>query len=455
LPFRALVAEPVDSDQALGLALSEALITRLGTATGIIVRPASAVRKYLDARVDPAAIGKALRVPAVIDGSFQEAGGRLRVTVQLLRTADGKHLWSGDFDEQRSDIFSLQDAIADRVARALMVHVTSAKQTRHLTRPEVFDLGSRGRYHLLRYSADDAAKALRHYQLAVEKDPAWAPAHAGMAWAYIQHSEFRLLPYSVSWAKARDAAQRAVSLDDSSVEALVALGNVQFAFEWDWNGAQRNLQRACAIQPRDLEALGAYRNLLTAVGRLEESLELSYKIRALDRLSPQSSMAVVSSLVTLKRYDEAIAAARETLELQPEFPGTHAWLARAYHGKGMHDQWFLANSRASELAREPPEIRAKLRTAYKAGGVHGYWRATLELLRERSRSFPVSPIAFVETYAALGEDQAFRALERSYAEREPNLVHLKTSPTFEPLRSDPRYTALLKRMKLDDDSQRP
>jgi len=229
------------------------LIARLSNIREINVRPISSVRKYTALEQDPIAAGREQRVDAVLDGQIQKAADKIRVTVRLLRVADGTPMWSSQFDEKMTDIFTVQSSISERVAAALAVKLTNEEQQgltkRHTEDPEAYQLYLKGRYQMNRLTDDGFFKGRDYFQRAIDKDPNYALAYAGLADAYNALGAYDALASKDSFPKAKEAAENALKLDEGLAEAHSALAVVKFSFDWDFAAAQREFQRSLAINP--------------------------------------------------------------------------------------------------------------------------------------------------------------------------------------------------------------
>jgi TolB-like protein len=275
LPARPFPSETLSGrDRSTGLTIADVLIDRLGRYAQLIVRPTRAIRAYADSPDDPATIGRLLRVDAVIDTHFLGFADRVRVSVHLIRSADGVNLWSGNFDEPASEIIVLADIVTECVLAHLGSEAPPGEPAEFLRRDtlrpaahaEVYELLGRGRSHLLSSSIFELPKAIQAFRAAVELDPGYAPAHAGLAMACCAQASFRMIPPAQAYQEARAAALRALAMDASCADAQVALGAVLFFSEWNWAGTERSLKRALRLNPNHSEAYLLYGQLLEALG---------------------------------------------------------------------------------------------------------------------------------------------------------------------------------------------
>ena len=434
-------------DRSTGLALTDHAIDRLGTFSQMIVRPTRAVREYLNVAGDPAAIGRSLRVDAVIDLHFFRSAERVRVSAALIRSRDGALLWSGEFDEPATDLMR----VASTVARSAAAQLGSAADTdaparstpRSAARPEVYELFGRGRSHLLASSMFEVEKAADAFRAAIELDPTYAAAHAGLALACCAQAWMRSRPPEDAYSEARSAALRALAMDDSCADAQVALGAVLYFSEWNWSGAERSLKRALQLNPNHTEAYLLYGQLLETLGHVEAGLGMKLKALERDPFSPLVHLQISLGYWNQRRYDEAIEWAKKTLEIDPRHPHARENLAGAYWKKGDFDRQMEENIKHAELHGAPPAALDHLKRIYADGGHVGVMR----LMLQQAAGLPAMQLAII--HGETGDlDNAFRHLDRALDGHDPSLVHLAIGPQWDSLRGDPRFGRCLTRMGL-------
>jgi TolB-like protein len=452
LPFRPLLAE--SRDEALELGMADTLINKLSNIRQVTVRPLSAVRKYTSLEQDAAAAGREQRVDAVLDGNIQRSGTKIRVTVRLVRVADGREIWTEQFDEQFTDIFSVQDSVSSKVSGVLAVALTGEEKElltkRQTTDVEAYQLYLMGRYHLNRLTDEGLRKGLDYFQRAIDKDPKYALAYAGLADAYISLGDFDALPPKETFPQAKQAAAQALKLDENLAEAHVSLATARFLYDWDWTGPEDEYRRAIAINPSYSDAHQMYSYYLSGRGRFDEALREMQRAQELDPLSLAKITAVGEVLYMARRNDEAILAFQKTLEMDPNFGFAHWALGRAYAEKGMYEQAIASFQKAIPLSGDSPDEPAELGRAYARSGRKTEARKIADDLKEQSKRRYIAPCVVASLYAALGEkDQAFVWLDKAYEAHDFILVLLKVEPMFDNLRSDPRFTVLLKRVGLE------
>jgi len=443
LPFKPLVAAA--RDESLEMGMAETLITRLGAVRAVTVRPLSSVRRYTNLEIDPVAAGRALDVEAVIDGSIQRAGDRVRVTVRLTRVADGRALWNGTFDERFTDIFDVQDAISGQATRSLALRL-SAQETQRLNRRETVSAEAyedylRGRYSLGLRTEEGIRSAIESFRRAVALDPASASAYSALADAYALLTQYAGVAPQESFPAAKAAAERALALDDRLAEAHTSLAFVREAFDWNWAGAEAEYRRALALDRDSATAHHRYGVFLTMMGRFDAGLRELEEARRLEPLSVIISADKGMASYMARRYDRAANELRATIQMDPGFGRAHVNLAECLLQKKMFAE---ALAEAQEVARLSGGKRSAL-LAY-CYGVMGRREDALRIL-EGIR--PTQPFYVAAAYAAVGDSAAaFATLEKGIDQR-AYMLRLRVDPSLDPLRTDPRFASLMKRTGLD------
>ena len=357
LPFKPLVAE--SRDESLEMGMADTLIAKLSNIREINVRPVSSVRKYADLEQDAVAAGREQKVDAVLDGQIQRSGEKIRVTVRLLRVEDGAQIWTNQFDERMTDIFAVQDSISERVAGALALKL-SGEEKEQLTKrqtdnPEAYQLYLLGRYHLNRLTDDGFLKGRDYFQQAIDKDPNYALAYAGLADAYNRLSDFNSFPPKEGFQKARTAAMKSLELDGELAEAHTALGTVEHLYDWDWPNAERELKRAIEINPGYSDAHETYAYYLSAMGRFDEALAEIRHAQELDPLSLSKITGEGEILRYARRYDQAIEQDQKALEMDPNSGFAHWTLGNAYVNKGMYEEAIAEYQKSIPLSGDSPD----------------------------------------------------------------------------------------------------
>jgi DNA-binding winged helix-turn-helix (wHTH) protein/TolB-like protein/Tfp pilus assembly protein PilF len=454
LPFKMLNAE-ADSDY-LGLGIADSLITQLGNARRVVVRPTSATRKYSQNDQDPLAAGRELGVETVLEGNIQRDGERLRVTARLLRVADGATLWGGTFSEKFTDIFRVQDSISSHVTNALLIDLTSDEKQllvkRYTANTEAYLEYLKGRYFWNRRTASDAENAIKHFERAIALDPNYALAYSGLADCYAIRTA---LPPTIAIPKAMAAAQKAVDLDHDLAEGHVSLGTIKELYEWDREGAEREYKLAVTLNPNYALAHGIYGLFLTGMGRFEEGASEVRRAEEIDPLSPSIHIYAGWNFYNARLYDRSIAEAQKAIELDPNVSMAYNILARAYAGKKMYAEAIDSGKKASDMSdeklammsKEHPLSLASLGYAYAVAGQTVEARKILHELQDLAAQTYVSPGHLAVIHAGLGEnDLAFAYLEKTYQERDEMQRFIGVSPIFESLHADPRFAQMLRRV---------
>ena len=448
LPFKPLISE--QRDEYIELGMADALITKLSNLKQIIVRPTSAVLKYSALNQDPLAAGREQGVDALLEGRVQRLGDKLRVTVQLVRVSDGTPLWAYKCEEQCQDIFAAQDAISENVAKALALELSGEEGKRlakHYTEDkEAYQLYLKGLYFWNKFEANELKKAIIYFQQATEKDPNYALAYSGLAHSY-NVLGFNFLPPGEAFPQAKVAAAKALALDDTIAEAHAALGAIHLLYDFDWLAAEHELRRALELNPNYSTAHELYGYYLIAIGRIEDGLLQSKRAQELDPLSLVINDDIAAGYYYARRYDQAIEQVRKTLELAPNFSGARFWLGQAFAQKGRAEEAIAELKQAIAYSDEAQNI-AMLGQIYAQLGMRSEAQQVItELTLQAKRRF-VSPADMARIYAALGEkDQAFSWLAKAYEERSGWLIYIKVEPIFDSLRSDQRFTNLIRLMK--------
>ncbi|MDQ2976305.1 MAG: winged helix-turn-helix domain-containing protein [Acidobacteriota bacterium] len=451
LPFKPLVAE--GRDEALELGMADTLIAKLSNIAEVTVRPLNAVRRYGGLEQDPVDAGRQLGVEAVLDGTVQRSGEGVRVTARLVRVGDGRQLWEGRFDAPFTGIFSVQDAISEKVAASLKPRLTSTDEQklakRYTDNVEAYQLYLQGRHHALKRTLPETQEAISYFQQAIDLDSSYALAYAGLADAHIS-SLAADLPPNEFLPQARAAALRAIEIDDTLAEAHAELGFIIFWWDWDWGASERELKRALDLDPNSANAHLFYAHLLSNTGRHVEALAEAKRARELDPLNLRNNALEAQFLIHAGRTDEALSRLRETLEMDPNYFLARLYAASAYIEKGMYAEAISEARRAREISGARSNyLEAFLGYALTKSGKEVEAGSVLDGLLKSSAERYVSPYAIALVYNGLGEhDKAFASLERAYAQRSPGMVFLKVEPKWNNLRSDARFQDLLRRLRL-------
>jgi len=475
LPFRPLSTS--DRDESLELGMADALISKLSNLRRTTVRPTSAVRRYLNDDIDGLAAGHELRTDWVLEGSIQRSGDRIRVTVQLLGVRDGKPSWAGTFDEKFTDIFTVQDAISERVADALALQLTGAERKgltkRYTGDSQAYQLYLLGRFHSNKRTSAGFTKGIEYFLQAIARDPNYAEAYAGLANCYnlLGSQEMSVLAPKDVFPKATAAARRAIEIDETLAEAHAALAFIKFQYEWDWAGAERELRRALDLNPQYAHVEQLFASYSAAMGRFEASLAASRRAMELDPTDIAASTHLAFHYLYARQDDPAMEACRTALELDAVQPMPHWCAGMVYEQKGQYQKsiaefqiaFALSGGNVARPGSEAylhaldrgtvgggnPVYLASLGHAYALAGNPELARQALGELDQLAKQRYVSPYERAVVHAGLGETElAFSWLERAYAERAGWLVSLRVEPRLDRLRSDHRFGNLARRVGL-------
>jgi TolB-like protein/DNA-binding winged helix-turn-helix (wHTH) protein/tetratricopeptide (TPR) repeat protein len=450
LPLENLSREPDQEYFADGM--TDELIAELARNPALRVISRTSAVRYKATTKSLREIGRELNVDAVVEGSVLRAGAQARITLKLVDVATDTTLLTESYTRELQDILALQSVIARDLAERVRVAVTSPDAAR-LTRrvdPEAHDHYLRGRSSWNTRTPKGVASALESFRRAIARDPTYAAAWAGIADCYVVFSGALLgLPATEAYPKAREAALKALALDETLAEAHTSLGSVKSEFDWDWPGAEAEYTRAIALSANYVTARHWYGSFLAYHGRADESVMQLRYARDLDPLSPVVNDSLAAALLWARRYDEALAQAQRTIQIEPGFAGAYITLGNIYLQKGMHDEAIAALQRSADMTPSLTRARAWLGQAYAVAGQTDKARQTLAELDVLARQVPVSSYDIALIHTALGEpDRAFASLDRAYRRREWYLIQMKVDPRIESLRGDTRFAALLARIGL-------
>jgi len=448
LPFRLLGAS---QDEAyLGVAMADAVITRLGRIGEIDVRPTSAVLEYAERSVDLEQVGRHLAVDSVLDGRLQLAGDRLRVTVQLVAVPGAGARWADSFDEARGDILAVQDAVAERVAGALVRQLSAAQREqlaeRGTSSVEAYQAYAKGRYFWSRLSSAWIEKACACFLEAAELDPHYAAPHAGLAEAYLVLGFSGLVPPREAWEMASGAARRSLELDRGSAEALVALAWVRLFEDWAWSEAAALLAEACERRP--VSAAGhEWRALLQLIrGRHAEAWSALDRAAALDPTSAIASALRALHALVIGDSERQLEEAQQTVELAPgQFLG-HWSLGLAFQALGRFDEAVAEHRLAVELSEQVSFMVCVLARSLALAGEQAEARERLQAA-ENGPAPQACAYQRATVHLALGERElALRRLEEACEARDPWTILLRVDPMLDALRGEARFQALVERV---------
>jgi TolB-like protein/Tfp pilus assembly protein PilF len=449
LPF---ANDSADADAAyLSDGITEALINNLSQISNLRVVARSTVFRYEGKNIDPQKAGGDLHVRAVVSGRLLQRGSTLIVRAELMDVATGAQLWGGQYNRNPEDVFALQDDLAREISEKLRLKLTGDEKQRLTKRytqdAEAYRLYLKGRYHWNKRTPDGVQKAIEYFQQALEKDPAYSLAYAGLADTYAYLSFFNVIPSRQAMPKAKAAAAKALEIDHDLAEAHVSLGYVSFTYEWDWLAAGEHFEQALALNPAYSTAHTFYAFYLSSLGRTAEALAVAKRALDLDPASPAVSHSLAVQLYLARKFDRASKQAHDTLEMDANFAISYAVLGEAYLSKGMYTEGLSALERYSTLSRSDAASLALLGYLHARSGERKKSLEMIEKLKAASMQSFVPALFIALVYAGLEDkDQAFAWLDKAYEERFNRLAYLKVEVLWDPLRSDPRFTGLLRRV---------
>jgi DNA-binding winged helix-turn-helix (wHTH) protein/TolB-like protein/Tfp pilus assembly protein PilF len=449
LPFQTLGAR--QGDEYLGLGMADALITRLGNTGKIIVRPTSAIQKYASGELSPQAAGREQGVDAVLEGRIQRQDDRVRLTVQLIHVRDGEQLWAETFDKEFTNIFALEDALSERVAQSIRLQLTG-EETRRFTKrstekPDAYEAYVKGRYFWNKRTDKGMKKGLEYFRQAITLDPTFAEAYVGVADSYATLGLYAVIPPRQAFPAAKEAAKRALEMDDGLAEAHASMGFINFYYDWNGTDAGNEFRRALADNPNYPMAHSWYGESLAAMSRYPEAIAEAQRALQDDPLSLIIGSNAGWTLSLAGKTDQAIEILKKAIEIDPSFPRTHFRLGRAYEQKKQYDLAISELEQAVNLSGGDACYKGSLGHVYAISGKPDQARRLLQDLEGRTGQAYVPSYAIALVYAGFGEnDRAITWLEKAYEDRSTSMVFLRSDPELSSLHSDPRFEQLSQRI---------
>jgi serine/threonine-protein kinase len=451
LPFKPLRADA--HDEVLQLGMADTLITKLGTNPHVVVRSLSVVRRFDKTDQDALAAGRELGVGSILEGYIQRQGDRVRVNARLLAVPSGTTLWADSFDTRFSDVFAMQDAIAQKVASALSLKLDRDERRRmenNYTRNTVaYQWYLQGRYHLQNATPQELVTAAEVFQQALRIDPDYALAYVGLAESYRRQAIISDADPQIVLPLAKTAALHALKLDDTLAEAYVPLGFVRFWYDWDWVGAEAAFRRGIELQPNIVDLHFGYAALLSNLGRNEQALRESQRARELDPTSTLYVALEASFVAYAGHNDEAQQQLQGVLRAAPRFWIAHLVLGWLASDSGRYADAVVEFRKASELSGGSQQAVSMLGFALARAGRKPEAQAMLTSLLARSKHEYLPATSIATIYCGLGDnDHALEWLERGYAARDVRMTFLRVDHRWDSLRSDPRFVSLMGKMRL-------
>ena len=433
--------------------ITGSLINTLASIPKLRVMAQSTIFRYKGQEIDPQAIGRELHVRAVVTGRIMQGGGSLRVGTELVDVATGCQLWGAQYDRKPDDILVVQDEISSEISGKLRLQLTKAEKKRltvhHTENPEAYRLYLKGGHHWNRWTEEAFYKAIEYFQLAVEKDPSYALAYAGVADSYVLLGWNCHLPPKEAFSKGKADAMTALRLDPDLAEAHTALAALFWLHDWRWKDAETEFKRSLQLGPTYATANHWYAEYLMTMGRNEEAMARIEHSQELDPLSLIINVAVAWALYHARRYEAAIEQLRRTLELDPNYPVSYWILGLLLRKTGHYELAIREGEKGVKLSGGSPLLRAALAHTLAAAGRTKEALQTLDDLKKLAKHRYVSPYFFAGVHIGLGEDDcAIEYLEKAYEERSHWLIYLHIDPSMDSLRYNARFKDLLRRVAL-------
>jgi eukaryotic-like serine/threonine-protein kinase len=451
LPLANTAADP--NAEWLSDGITESIINNLSQLPDLTVIARSSVFRYKGRDIDPQAAARELKVRAALTGRVVQRGDNLSISVELVDASNNRQIWGQQYNRKMSDLLAMQSEISREISEELRLRLTGEERKRvtkqYTANTEAYQLYLKGRYHWNKRTREDLKKGIEYFNQAVEKDPNYALAYAGIADCYGVPAIGLSPPEAMPKAKA--AAMKALSIDDTLAEAHTSLANVLLRYDWDWLGAEKEFKRAIELNPNYPTARYWYALYLFGMGRQEEALREVQRAQELDPLSLVTNWHVGIFFYYARQYGREIEQLRKTLELDPNFAGAHNDLGWAYAMMGRYEEAIEELQTAIKLSGEATDFVADLATIYALSGKRSEAHRIIDKLKELAKQRYVAPYRMAQIYIALGDrDRAFEWLEKGYRERSlgESFIDLKASRFWDPIRSDPRFADLLRRMNL-------
>jgi TolB-like protein/tetratricopeptide (TPR) repeat protein len=451
LPFDDLSGKAGDGEEPyFADGIAEALMQRLASIGSLRVASRTSVQPYRGRHVPLAEIAAALQVDAVVEGTVQRSAGRVRISAKLVRTADDRTLWAETYERDLADVLSIQADVARSVADGIHARLTPIEKGRvtwsRRVDPEAYRLYLIGRYHQQKAVTGALGKAVAAFDASLARDPAFAVAYVGLA-----ECEIFRVPHRESQARAKAAARKALELAPNLAEAHAAMGLVEIYGDHDWGAAEASFRRALELDPRSFEAHYRYSLLLGVLGRFDPAIEEGRRAVELEPLSPNAAADLGRLLYYGGRREDAMRELHRAQELDPTYPWAVVFLVAIHEETGRDDEAYAARERLAILLGADPADVVSIRETFRTRGYRGVLEALLA--RERQRTAPAySNVAWI--LARLGRrDDALEALEAAFQTNARSLIYLGVDPVFDPLRGDPHFVEMLRRLRLPENAR--
>ncbi len=454
LPLQNLSGDPSQDYFADGT--TEELIGRLSRIHGLRVISRTSSMRFKDTQLSVPEIAKILGVDAIVEGSMVREGHQVRVHTQLIRAADDTHIWAGEYQREYGSILEVQEEVTRNIVEQIEFNLSPQDRARlastYLVDPQAHEEYLKGRYYFNQRTEDSLRKSIASFQQAIARDPGYAPAYSGLAEAYAMLGFRGGFASKDALSRAKAAALKALELDVTLPEPHVSVAFIAETYEWDWHTAELEYKRALELNPGDAQAHNWYAGYLTYTGQFDNAISEAKRALELDPLSLPINNALAGRLLAASHYDEAFRQVQQTLQLDAHFAPAHQTLGWAYLYSGKQPDAIREFQRALQLSgTEDSDLELDLGFAYALSGKRDEARTILTKVTKLHEQGTVPAAAVAILHGALGEtDEAFAWLEKAYQERDPQLTYLKTGRRFAPLRKDPRFEALIRRVGLSD-----
>jgi TolB-like protein/Flp pilus assembly protein TadD len=446
LPLENLSGDPAQDYFADGV--TDALITELAQFSSLRVISRTSAMHYKNSHRPLPEIAQELNVDAVVEGTVSRSGNRVRITAQLLEARSDRHLWAKAYDRDIREIVVLQQDVADSIVSEIQPKLRSQESAsvsrKRQVNSEAYDAYLEGTYFWHKFNEAGDRRAVEYFQESIRKDPSYALAYAGLSNAYHELAYYGR-PIDIM-PKSKEAAEKALQLDDTVAEAHGALGWVKWIYDWDWPGAEKEFQRAIQLNPGHSISHGMYANFLDSAGRFEEASRELRVARVLDPVALILIRNAADHFRCMRQYDRAIAENRKALDMDPSFADAHENLAYAYVNKGMYEEGIKEMEQLA-ISDGEHDLALTMKIAFAHGGYKGALKSRLKYYKGRRKAG--AHVNFWDealTHAQLGNtDLALQALEKAYDERE-DITDLAVDPSWDLIRDDPRFQELLRRV---------
>jgi TolB-like protein/Tfp pilus assembly protein PilF len=448
LPLENLSGDP--SQEYFADGMTEELINDLGQIGTLRVISRTSVMQYKGVKRPMSQIARELNVEAVVEGSVERVGDRVRISAQLIHGPTDRHMWSRSYERDLHNVLAMQDEVAYSIADEIKLSVSRKQLPPASARridPDAYELYLKGRYFWDKRTEEGLKKSLECFQGVVAKDPTDPRGYAGVADSYLMLVEYGMFPAKYNIPKARAAALKALEMDNTLAEAHASLASIKEDYDWDWSGAEGEFKRSLELNPSYATALQWYAEFVAEMGRFDKAIEEIKRAREVDPLSLIVNTVEGEIFYEARQYNDAVQQLHKVIELDPNFAEAHRLLGETYLQLLMHEEAVAELQKALTLSDGSAQNEACLGQAYGMWGRKNEARSILEHLKIRSKQSYVSPGDLSLVYAGLGEsDQALDLLEEAYELRLPSMVNLKVDPSLDSLRSNPRFQSLLHRI---------